>query len=113
METIESLYENATEEFQIAAEETESNTVYASDDREAARAEVDKLQEFYKEVVDGTGYDQDVRDAVRLRAGGRVRELVNAMTALEGAGEKVYKVGKLVPRKDEGVVLQKFEHWDQ
>jgi hypothetical protein len=83
METIESLYENATEEFQIAAEETEGNTVYASDDREAARAEVDKLQDFYKSVVDGTGYEQSVREEVRRRAGGRVRELVNAMAALE------------------------------
>jgi uncharacterized protein YbjQ (UPF0145 family) len=83
MERIEELYENATEEFQIAAEETEGNTVYASDDRDAARAEVDKLQEFYKGVVEGTGYEQDVRAEVRKRAGGRIRELANAMEALE------------------------------
>lgn len=83
MERIEQLYENATEEFQIAAEETEGNTVYASDDRDAAKAEVEKLEEFYKQVTEGTGYDQDVREEVRRRAGGRVRELVNAMTALE------------------------------
>lgn len=83
MERIEQLYENATEEFQIAAEETEGNTVYASDDRDAAKAEVEKLEEFYKQVTEGTGYDQGVREEVRRRAGGRVRELVNAMTALE------------------------------
>ncbi|KIW07244.1 uncharacterized protein PV09_02100 [Verruconis gallopava] len=83
MERIEQLYENASEEFQIAAEETEGNTVYAADDRAAAKAEVDKLEEFYKSVVEGTGYDASVREEVKRRAGQRVRELVNAMTALE------------------------------
>lgn len=83
MGRIEQLYENATEEFQIAAEETQGNTVYAPDDRAAAKAEVERLEGFYKEVVEGTGYEQSVREEVRRRAGGRVRELVNAMTALE------------------------------
>ena len=83
MERIEQLYENATEEFQMAAEETEGNTVYAADDREAAKAEVEKLEGYFKEVTEGTGYDQDVREEVTRRAGGRIRELANAMTALE------------------------------
>jgi hypothetical protein len=83
MERIEQLYENATEEFQIAAEETEGNTVYAADDRAAAKEEVEKLQGFYLSVVEGTGYDANVREEVRRRAGGRIRELANAMAALE------------------------------
>jgi hypothetical protein len=87
MARIEQLYETATEEFQIAAEETEGNTVYAADDRAAAREEVDRLQAFYRAVVEeegGTGgYDAGVREEVRRRAGGRVRELANAMEALE------------------------------
>ncbi|KAF2208772.1 hypothetical protein CERZMDRAFT_101215 [Cercospora zeae-maydis SCOH1-5] len=36
-----------------------------------------------------------------------------ATEALTGAGEKVYTVGRLVAKKDEGVILQNFEHWDQ
>jgi hypothetical protein len=86
MDRIEQLYETATEEFQIAAEETEGNTVYAADDRAAAREEVDRLRAFYRAVVEegGTdGYDAGVREEVRRRAGGRVRELANAMEALE------------------------------
>lgn len=39
-------------------------------------------------------------------------QVAEATKALEGAGEKVYRVGRLVAIKDEGVVLRNFEHWD-
>lgn len=38
--------------------------------------------------------------------------VAEATKALEGAGEKVHRVGKLVTKKDEEVILKNFEHWD-
>lgn len=70
-------------QFQIAAEETEENTIYAADDRTAAREHLDKLQGTYEGIVENHNYPQDVRDEVKRRAGQRVRELANAMEALE------------------------------
>jgi homoserine kinase len=41
-------------------------------------------------------------------------ELVaDATKALEDAGEKVHRVGRLVTKKDEEVILSNFEHWDR
>lgn len=39
--------------------------------------------------------------------------VAEATKALEGAGEKVHRVGKLVGKKDEQVILKNFEHWDK
>jgi hypothetical protein len=70
-------------QFQIAAEETEENTIYAADDRTAAREHLDKLQTTYDGIVENHNYSQDIRKEVKRRAGQRVRELANAMEALE------------------------------
>lgn len=81
IEEIQELYGTARDEFEIAAEETEKNTTYAPDDRAAAREELDKLLEFYNGVIEGE--DQAVAEEVKRRVGGRIRELEQAVLALE------------------------------
>jgi hypothetical protein len=81
MEQITELYGTASDEFSIAAEETEKNTTYAPDDRAAAREEVDKLLALYKSVEEGN--DREVAEAIKKKVGGKVRELEQAMVGLE------------------------------
>ena len=69
-------------QFEIATEETEENTIYAADDRKAAREHLEKLQETY-DGVDNHNYTAEVREEVKRRAGQRIRELAKAMEALE------------------------------
>ena len=81
IEEITELYATAKDEFEIAAEETEKATVYAEEDRKAAREELDKVQAAYRAVVDGP--DQEVAEEVRRRIGQRIRELEQGIKALE------------------------------
>jgi hypothetical protein len=83
IEEIQDLYGTAKDEFEIASEESEKNTTYAPDDRAAAREELDKLVEYYEGVVQGE--DRGVAEEVKRRVGGRIRELVNAVEAMEEA----------------------------
>lgn len=76
-------YSTARDEFEIAAEETEGNTVYAADDRAAAREALDQLKDAYEAVVEGQ--NREVADEVRRRIGQRIRELDNAVIAMEEA----------------------------
>lgn len=80
---MQSSYATAKDEFEIAAEETEANTVYAADDRAAAREALDELKETYNSVVEGP--NREVGDEVKRRVGQRIRELDNAIVALEEA----------------------------
>ena len=68
-------------QFEIAAEETEKKTVYAADDRAAAQEELQKLKEAYNSYLDKS--DPEVSSEIQRRVGQRIRELDNAMTALE------------------------------
>lgn len=81
IEEIQELYGTARDEFEIASEESEKNTTYAADDRAAAREELDRLLEFYRGVLEGE--DQAVADEVKRRVGQRIRELENAVLAME------------------------------
>ncbi|KAK4938601.1 hypothetical protein LTR66_003921 [Elasticomyces elasticus] len=81
IEEITELYATARDEFEIAAEETEKMSVYAQSDRDAAREELTKLQEAYKAVVEGP--DGNVAEEVKRRVGQRIRELENAVQAME------------------------------
>lgn len=83
MKLTQNSYATATDEFEIAAEETEGNTVYAADDRVAAREALDKLKEAYNAVVEGQ--DREVAEEVKRRVGQRIRELDNAVIAMEEA----------------------------
>jgi len=83
MEEISDLYGTARDEFEIAAEETVKKTVYAEDDRAAAREELDKLKEAYRAVIEGS--DRGVAEEVKRRVGNRVRELESAVVAMEEA----------------------------
>ena len=58
-------------------------TVYAEDDRRAAREELTKLQEAYKKAIEGP--DPAVGEEIKRRVGQRVRELENAVVAMEEA----------------------------
>lgn len=68
-------------QFDIAIEETEKQTVYAGEDRKAAREELDKLNKVYRDVVDGA--DKDLAEEVKSRIGQRIRELDNAVKNME------------------------------
>lgn len=81
IEKIQDLYGTARDEFEIAAEETEKNSTYAEDDRAAAREELDVLLEFYGGIVEGE--DRAVAEEVTRRVGQRIRELEQAVIALE------------------------------
>ena len=52
--------------------------MYAADDRSAAREELDRLKEMYEEAVEGENGDE-----VKRRVGQRIRELDQAVQALE------------------------------
>ena len=78
-------YGTARDEFEIAAEETEKNTTYAPEDRAAAREELDKLLEYYGAVIEGG--DRAVAEEVKRRAGQRIRELEQAVVAMEEAAK--------------------------
>lgn len=81
IETITDMFGTAKDEFEIASEETDKNTTYAQDDREAAREELDKLLEYYGRVV---SEDEEVVGAeVKRRVGHRIRELKAGVEALE------------------------------
>jgi hypothetical protein len=83
VETLTDLYGTARDEFEIAAEETEKKTVYAADDRAAAREAFEELQNTYegslKEATPETAQE------VQRRVGQRVRELEHALKGLEEA----------------------------
>lgn len=74
-------YATAKDEFEIAAEETEKKSVYGADDREAAKEELQKLKRVYNKYVEESS--PDVGAEIRRRIGQRIRELDNAVTALE------------------------------
>ncbi|OMP86850.1 hypothetical protein BK809_0000525 [Diplodia seriata] len=76
-------YATAKDEFEIAVEETEGNTVYAADDRAAAREALDALKAAYEAAVGGE--NREVGEEVKRRVGQRIRELDNAVVALEEA----------------------------
>lgn len=78
LEDIQDQYATARDEFEIATEETEKNTVYAADDRAAARKELDALKEMYAQALKGTDGEE-----VKSRVGPRIRELESAVIALE------------------------------
>jgi hypothetical protein len=81
IEQLTDLYGTARDEFEIAAEETEKKTVYAADDRDAAREAFGELKTKYEEALRVAG--GDVGRDVKERVGTRIRELENALTALE------------------------------
>lgn len=81
IEEITELYATAQDEFEIAMEETEKQTVYAQDDRNAAREELDKVLEAYRAVVEGE--DRELAEEVRRRIGQRVRELEMGVVRME------------------------------
>lgn len=62
-------------------EETEKGTVYAEDDRKAAREELEKVLEAYKSTVEGE--DKELAEEVKRRIGQRVRELEMGVVRME------------------------------
>jgi len=69
-------------QFDIASEETEKMSVYAEDDRKAAREELDKLQAAFKIAVDSPDAGQ-TGEEIKKRVGHRIRELARAVEAME------------------------------
>lgn len=66
-------------QFEIAMEETEKMSVYAQDDRNAAREEFDKLREMFDRAMD----NEETGEEVRNRISGRIRELERAVNNME------------------------------
>ncbi|CAI7574934.1 unnamed protein product [Penicillium discolor] len=113
VEELQELYEVAKDEFEIATESTDSSTIYAASDRESARDALNQLSTVYalytarpgevENEMDGSSSEveesgesaivetqynpaevpQGVKDEVRRRVGHRIRELKNAVEALE------------------------------
>ena len=81
IEHITELYATAQDEFEIAMEETQANTLYAEEDRKAAREELEKVQAAYRGVVEGP--DEKVAEEVKRRIGQRIRELEQGVMAME------------------------------
>ncbi|OAP62132.1 hypothetical protein AYL99_04335 [Fonsecaea erecta] len=81
MENLNDLYATAKDEFEIAAEETEKKTVYAADDREAAADALKMLQEAFQKALKETS--PEVSKEIQGRVGPRIRELENAVKAME------------------------------
>ena len=81
MDNLTDLYSTAKDEFEIAAEETEKKTVYAADDREAAKEAFGVLKEAYEKAVRES--DPDTAREVQSRTGPRIKELENALSAVE------------------------------
>ncbi|KAE9991659.1 hypothetical protein EG327_011202 [Venturia inaequalis] len=72
VEKIQELYETARDEFELASEETEENTIYAADDRAAAKEELEKLKEALADIVEeGSDYPAHVREEVSKRVSHR------------------------------------------
>lgn len=63
-------------QFEIAYEETEKMSVYAEEDRKAAREELDKLHAMFQAATRDD-------DEIRGRIGQRIRELDNAVRNME------------------------------
>lgn len=85
-----SSYATAKDELEIASEETDKKSVYAEDDRKAAREEFERLKGRYEEVVrSGSGDGEEGGgEEVRRRVGQRVRELEGAVEGLEEKGRE-------------------------
>ena len=81
IEDITELYATAQDEFEIAMEETEKVTVYAEEDRKAAREELTKVQAAYQSVLEGA--DTQLVEEVKKRIGQRIRELEQGVAAME------------------------------
>jgi transposase len=71
--------------FEMAAEETEKKTVYASDDRDAANEALKQLKDAYEKALNLSS--PQVAENVRGRVSQRIRELDNAFTALEESAQ--------------------------
>lgn len=69
------------EQFEIAVEETEKNTVYAPDDRAAAATEMARLREIYEAAL--SQQPAQIAEEIKRRVGGRIRELDEAIKGLE------------------------------
>ena len=78
IEQIQEQYATARDEFEIATEETEKKSVYAADDRAAAREELDALKALYDQALQGSDAEE-----VKTRVGQRIRELDSAVQTLE------------------------------
>ncbi|KAG9246556.1 hypothetical protein BJ878DRAFT_402444, partial [Calycina marina] len=81
IEEITEQFATAKDEFEIAAEETDKKSIYAADDRTAAREELDRLKLLYEGAVRNGGGEE-----VQRRVGHRIRELEQAVEALEKKG---------------------------
>jgi hypothetical protein len=81
MESLQEMYATAKDEFEIAADETERKTVYAADDRAAAREALTALQGAYQKSLRESS--AEVAHEVQGRVGQRIRELESAVLAME------------------------------
>lgn len=74
-------YATAKDEFEIAAEETEKKSIYAADDRAACADALATLKDALHQAVRESS--PEVAKEITGRVGQRVRELENAVAAME------------------------------
>ncbi|KAJ6262320.1 hypothetical protein Dda_3127 [Drechslerella dactyloides] len=70
-------------QFEIAVEETAKKTIYARDDRETAREELQKFKSAYEEAIATSSPEES--EEIKRRVGQRLRELDNAVETLNEA----------------------------
>ena len=79
---LQDLYATAKDELEIASEETDKKSVYASEDRNAAIDAFNDFKQAYERAVEEEGKDPGSGEGIRGRIGQRVREMENAVEAL-------------------------------
>ena len=79
---LQDLYATAKDELEIASEETDKKSVYASDDRNAAIDAFNDFKQAYERAVEAEGKDPGSGEEIRGRIGQRVREMESAVEAL-------------------------------
>jgi hypothetical protein len=70
----------------MAAEETENKTVYAAEDRDAAKEALKQLKDAYEKSLKLSS--PQVAEEIRARVSQRIRELDNANVALEESAQE-------------------------
>lgn len=81
LQLTDSSYSTARDEFEIAAEETGKKSIYAAGDRAAAQEELQKLKATFEDAIKSS--TPGVAAEIKARVGQRIRELENAVAAME------------------------------
>lgn len=78
---IEEQYATAQDEYEIALEETQNGTIYAEDDRKAAKEQIERVLKQY--IAAMKGGNSEAADKLSKGLHEKIRQLVEDMEKLE------------------------------